>query len=497
MGTRSRIPQTELLAQSALVTIGILIPLAVVFVYGPGPAATANSIQVTSSLATVGAGAALFGCWKIGGRAAAGWLGIGLIDLGILTMLYRNFSFPSLSPFGLVEPFGRLLLCVVVVGCIFAALASPEVDAGLKPLSALALTALIGFAGLAVLNWTLTGPFHPDEDQSLVQASLLACALLWLGLGMFSAIARRARQVPAGSWLGWFILCRLCGSVVGALLVRDAWGAVLMQTAYLLSAAVALVASAWELRHTVQGKDRYSLDLSTVLRTTRANIERERAELDERLHDLRNAVAGVRYADSTLRTYASRLDDETRVQLSEALSSELSRLQTLIEPDRELRSEQFCLSEALNPVLITERSRGSIIDAQIAPVHVEGDTDAVAQVMQNLLTNARLYAPESVITISVEQIVDRVVLRVSDDGPGIPDDERSRIFERGTRGSTSFGTQGTGIGLSVAARLMRQMGGGLYLAGDVVGATFVAELPAARSSVPAEFAQRQPIASQN
>ena len=473
-----RLPRKALLGQSALVILGALIPLAAVFLHGAGPEAEAASIQVMSSLATVGAGVALLGCWKIGGRAAPGWLGVGLIDLGVLTMLYHNLSGLASSPLWLVEPFGRLVLCIVVVGCFSGALCSPEVDDRLRPLTVLAVTCLLGFGGLAVFNWILPESLSFEQNAALVQGTLIACGLLWLGLGVFATATRRPGTL---GWIGWFILLRLLGSAAGALLAEDAWGQVVMQTAYLASAAVSLVACAWELRHTVTGQDRYAFDLRTVLHATRADIERERGELDERLHDLRNAVAGMRCADSTLRTYSSRLDDETRAKLSEALSSELSRLQTLIEPGRELRSDEFCLSEALTPVLFTERSRGSLIDAHIDPVRVTGDRDAVAQVAQNLLTNARLYAAGSPVTISAEQIVDRVLLRISDNGPGIPEQEHSAIFERGARGSTSLGTKGSGIGLHVAARLMREMGGSLHLVEAVAGASFVVELPAAGS----------------
>lgn len=478
-----QIPPKTLLAQSALLVLGALVPLATVFVREPGAAANGNAIQAMSSLATVAAGVALLGSWKIGDRAAAGWLGIGLLDLGILTMLYHNLSSLGLPPLESAEPFGRVVLCLVVVACVGAAVRAPDVHAEFKPLKVLAFTCLIGFGALAILNRALAPSILSGQNISVDQGTLAACALVWLGLVTWAVITHHERRTPAVSWTGWFVLCRLCGYGAGALLARHTWGYVLMQTVFLFSAAIALVAAAWELRRTAQGQDRYALDLRTVLHETRADVTRERAELDERLHDLRNAVAAMRCADSTLRTHAARLDEETRNRLSEALSSELSRLQTLIEPGRELRSDEFSLSEAMSPVLSTERARGSVIDVRVDPLTVRGDREAMAQVLQNLLTNARLYAPGSAVTIRAEQIVDRVLLRISDDGPGIPEAERYSVFERGARGSTSTGTTGSGIGLYVAARLMREMGGSLYLAGAIGGASFVVELPAASSSL--------------
>lgn len=77
---------------------------------------------------------------------------------------------------------------------------------------------------------------------------------------------------------------------------------------------------------------------------------------------------------------------------------------------------------------------------------------------------------------------DRTVdIRVTDFGRGIPQEQRSQIFDWGGRGSDS---RGEGIGLSLARRLMTEDGGSLRLADDQHGgSSFVISLPAARRSV--------------
>ena len=71
---------------------------------------------------------------------------------------------------------------------------------------------------------------------------------------------------------------------------------------------------------------------------------------------------------------------------------------------------------------------------------------------------------------------------MEDSGPGIPERERAAVFERGVRGSTSVGVDGTGLGLFVSRRLMAEQHGNLRLrSGAAGGACFVLDLPAAVS----------------
>jgi signal transduction histidine kinase len=72
---------------------------------------------------------------------------------------------------------------------------------------------------------------------------------------------------------------------------------------------------------------------------------------------------------------------------------------------------------------------------------------------------------------------DRAWLTVSDDGPGIPEDQRERIFERFHRGAARD-TGGSGLGLPIAHQLARSMGGSLRVASTTEsGTTFEVELP--------------------
>lgn len=83
------------------------------------------------------------------------------------------------------------------------------------------------------------------------------------------------------------------------------------------------------------------------------------------------------------------------------------------------------------------------------------------QIFHNLIGNSLLYAPEpgGTINVSAMRFGNRVRLSVSDRGPGIPEDERERIFDMHYRGGQTCGRSGTGLGLAIVARIAHTYGG--------------------------------------
>ncbi|HWE54162.1 MAG TPA: HAMP domain-containing sensor histidine kinase [Acidimicrobiales bacterium] len=435
-----------------------------------GSNVVATAIALFTALAAVAGGVAMLGCWKIGGSAVTGWLAIALLDRGLLSVVYR-----ALDQDQSADPFARLIICLAVAGPAALALRRTEVDAGLKPVRFLARSTTAGFILLALLQYFF-GVIGGDSVSSVTdQAAAAATFCAWLTLSVLSVQPdRRGRRIQR-PWLTTLSLLMAASAFVAWLEPAGSW-AVAYQSIALLAYSLALLGAGTELAGTVQGHSHYAFDLRTSLEETRSEVERERAELQERLHDLRNSVAALRTADSTLRNLAGRLDENTRNSLAAALTAELSRLQALIEPARTIEIADVDLVAALEPVISTERISGSHIETDIDPVTVRGDGPAIAQVMQNLLVNARTYAPGSPIHMRTERVADRVVIEVSDLGPGIPASERFQVFERGVRGSASRGRPGAGLGLHIAARLVSEMGGRLYVTDSPAGATFVMEL---------------------
>jgi signal transduction histidine kinase len=112
--------------------------------------------------------------------------------------------------------------------------------------------------------------------------------------------------------------------------------------------------------------------------------------------------------------------------------------------------------------------------------HVVGDPDQLARVVGNLADNAVRHAVSQV-RFALRTDGGQVVLTVEDDGPGVPEVDRERIFERFARLDAARSTDGggTGLGLAIARDLAEANGGTLTLDPSAPGATFVLTLPAA------------------
>ncbi len=112
------------------------------------------------------------------------------------------------------------------------------------------------------------------------------------------------------------------------------------------------------------------------------------------------------------------------------------------------------------------------------PIRVGVDSDVAERVLAPLIENACRHGRGSV-TVSIECRDRAVVFEVVDDGQGVPEAERERIFEPGRRENGHRHSDGAGLGLPLARRLARAAGGDVYSDGGGPGGRFVARLPVA------------------
>jgi signal transduction histidine kinase len=99
------------------------------------------------------------------------------------------------------------------------------------------------------------------------------------------------------------------------------------------------------------------------------------------------------------------------------------------------------------------------------PIIVKGSTSTLGRILRNLIENALRHTPEGT-TVEVNLGADGLI-RVSDQGEGVPPDQREAVFQRFWRGDKSTGS-GAGLGLSIVKRIVESIGGQIWIE-DVPG----------------------------
>lgn len=195
-------------------------------------------------------------------------------------------------------------------------------------------------------------------------------------------------------------------------------------------------------------------------------------------HELRTPVTTIFGGAKLLARETSNLDEETRRGIFRDIHDEAERLQRLVEDvvalNRfgeevgEVGREPVLMQRLLPRVVQSEDGRWPGVNFQMEiqsglPT-VSADPTYVEQVVRNLLSNAAKYGGlDSTVVVRADRGDAEVVVRVLDDGPGFPIEERDRLFElfyRSARTATIAG--GAGIGLFVCARLVAAMGGRIW-----------------------------------
>jgi signal transduction histidine kinase len=462
-----------------VVTVIGWIPALFLVPRGPSVSALGVYAAIAGGLLLGVAGGTQLIIWKVTGRAYFGWVGVACVVLGVLVVIADGLSRYGTGPVQVVRPIDDLFVTLVAGYLIWRGLADHEVNAELHPIATLAFALGAGLlsAGLldaahaagSVPEWTSARPSEIGFD--------LASALVWIAI---AAVALRAvrRGAPGTSIAGvCFAVLLALGSILQAISPMP-WATTLAGPVCLFAAsAVVLGVSVDRVLGMLAGEDRSRRRLQLALTATAYQAARDRRSLDAWLHDLRNAVAGLQAADAVLRQGA-HAGTRAEPELANAVTAELARLHAMIDPARQLRTDEVDLAATLTPLVAAERARGASIALRLEATTVVADAGALSRVVQNLLTNARLYAGGSQVTLAAVRRGRVVELSVQDRGPGIPPSERELVFERGERGAAGEGIGGSGLGLYVVRTLMAAMGGSVRMADGAPGCTMVLTLPA-------------------
>ena len=201
----------------------------------------------------------------------------------------------------------------------------------------------------------------------------------------------------------------------------------------------------------------------------------QRRFISDASHELKSPLASLRQYAEVARSYPDRM---TAAELTEAIDDEGGRLERIVRGMLVLaRADEGSLRKATRPVdlddlLLQEAQRlkastALTVDAVIDPARVEGDAELLAQVVRNLVDNAARHASTRV-SLS---LTSRGVIVVDDDGPGIPESERERVFERFVRldDARARDAGGSGLGLAIVREIVGAHGGTVAVSQSLLG----------------------------
>jgi two-component system sensor histidine kinase KdpD len=188
-------------------------------------------------------------------------------------------------------------------------------------------------------------------------------------------------------------------------------------------------------------------------------------------HDLRTPLAAIMASASSLQEYGHAFDDSVRKDLAATIQEEAVRLDSFVANllnmtrleagQLKVTRSAFDVGETAERAL-ARRAGPRRVRLVAAPDLTEAQGDAVLfeQALGNVVENAARYTPvDGAIVVTAESAEGQVRVEVTDEGPGVPEAELPRIFEKFYRCDQAARTPGTGLGLSITRGLLEGMAG--------------------------------------
>ncbi len=238
---------------------------------------------------------------------------------------------------------------------------------------------------------------------------------------------------------------------------------------------------------------RLAVTMNQLLGRLETSQVEQRQFVGDASHELRSPLATV------LAALELAADDAGRswTELQPLVLAEAQRMQRLVDDllllarsdERGLRSEAVDVD--VDDILAAEalrvrRAGGVHVTADVAPLRIQGDLGLLSQTVRNLVDNA-VRAASKTVELSAHVADGFVVIRVDDDGPGIPPSQRRHVFGRFVRldDSRERTGGGSGLGLAIVERLVDAQGGSVtVLDSPLGGARFEVRLPHPGGSPP-------------
>ena len=417
--------------------------------------------------------------WRATGQASgylvstAGWL--------IAVSMLVKLGMPTAASGGAALGSIPLLLAAIWVG---RAVTAPEVDTSSGP-----LREGRNAAAALVVSWTIATGVVTVIDvapASLAHVAHIMTVVAWGAVTVVGLLRAVRGTTILRAWIAWMAAAFALSSL--ARLLVSLWGDPWLPLTAALRVNALLVAAVGVA---------YGLSRSALARRDdlyREAVRHREQQLQrgdegrELVHEIRTALFAIEGATRPLREQGDNLDPEQREQLDAVLRSGIEHLRRLVHEapsDGPARRARDLVEERAT----LARGRGALeVSVHGDPrLLVAAELGPLTQVLDNLQAHAERHAArDGRANVRIDLAGGGRMLRmfVGDDGPGIPEGEQARVFERGER--VDADREGDGLGLHVARRLLRELGGELSLVPSTHGACFEARLPL--RAIPSEAA---------
>ena len=294
------------------------------------------------------------------------------------------------------------------------------------------------------------------------------------------------------SLVGASLLTTLAGAALGSWASRRA----LRPLSGVSTAAMALAGGRLDTRLEVSEDPDLrpiSASFNDMAQTLQDRIERDARFASDVSHELRSPLMTLAASIEVMNNQRDDMPERARAAL-DLMVGDIDRFQQLVEDLLEisrfdagvvrLELEEVHLAELVMQAVShsTDADVPVELDAELAGVVVQADKRRIVRVIANLLDNADKYGGGAT-SVGLRRVDGGVQIAVEDCGGGVPDEDRTRIFERFSRGAVAGrrgSSEGVGLGLALVAEHVNLHGGKVWvenrLDGDD-GARFVVELP--------------------
>jgi signal transduction histidine kinase len=237
---------------------------------------------------------------------------------------------------------------------------------------------------------------------------------------------------------------------------------------------------------------RLAVTLNAMIERIRASSRRQRAFVADAAHELRSPLASIRTAVEVARLHPR---DADWPQVADGVLDDADRMGRLVDdllllarldegrvrPGSAPPADAAAVADDVVERLGRQLPDGvSLVRTGAGTAPAATSRDSLERIVVNLVENALRYA-RSRVEVCVDTCETSVVLAVADDGPGVPDADRERVFERFTRlhDDRSRASGGSGLGLAIVRELATAGGGAVVLDDAGPGLRAVVTLPAA------------------